>query len=235
MGIVRGDPGQSAVDDGADPVDRQRRLRHVRGHDDPGAGGRHHGGILLGGGQFAMQGAERKSAGGGGFLEPGEGAANFIGPGHEDQHVPGRPLSGIHALQRVDGEVPGVRPVRRRAGEVVDIHRIPSPFALQGHARGQVRFQRLDAERGRHDADPQVGPGCILQTQRQREGQVAVQVALMKLVEQNRMHPGQIRIALHLPELLRYRIHARGCLIHLLQLLRSFLELVIALVRQPHC
>ena len=60
--------------------------------------------------------------------------------------------------------------------------------------------QRPGIERRRHHHELQIGPEPLLQFQRAREGDVAVEMPLVKFVEDDRTDAAQLRIGEHLPQ-----------------------------------
>ena len=74
--------------------------------------------------------------------------------------------------------------------EVLDGHVEAAPLRAEGGG-AQEGGHRRGVERGRHGHQPQVGPAGALQAAQQRQGQVAVQVALVELVEQDGADAGE--------------------------------------------
>ena len=193
-------PRQPAVDHRRHPVDRQRRLRHVRRHDDfPRLIARHRPVLLLRR-QLAVQRITHK------IPQPPRGldrlhrAVDLIGPRHEHQHVAPRrrvrhalALRRRHVPHRVVFEI-------HRLRQILDPHRITPPLRHQHVARREITFQHPRIERRRHHHDLQVGPRRLLDLHRARQRDIPVEVPLVKLVEHDRADPAQRRIERHLPQ-----------------------------------
>ncbi len=74
------------------------------------------------------------------------------------------------------------------------------PARSEHRARREIFFQFVRLERGGHDDQFEIGSLCFLQLQRAREGDVAVEMAFVEFVEENRRDAAQLRILQQLAE-----------------------------------
>ena len=181
--IIARPAGETAVDDDADVVERQAGLGNCAGQHQLARAGRWRGerGALDGGVDLAVEAVEdhvvgqRVKRGRGAFDlgdsgEKGEQRSAMIGQCAADR--------GGHLRFDPRGRVaPGVGGGQREALALADDHRrvaqqLAEPFAI---------------ERRRHRDQPQIGPQRC-RVERQGEREVAVETALMDLVEQHRRH-----------------------------------------------
>ncbi|GAO02033.1 hypothetical protein PSR1_00900 [Anaeromyxobacter sp. PSR-1] len=190
-GRVRGDPGEAGVHHRHHAVDGDRGLGHVGGEDHLAARSRPHRAILLLRRQVAVQRQHVHAGAGGPGGERLAGAADLGRAGQEHEHVavqalavqaPHRPR---HALLQ-----PQVR--RRRLLRREVLHRdLEAPPLRAERRRAQERRHRAGVERGRHRDELQIGAGRALEPPEEREREVALQVALVELVEHHRADAGE--------------------------------------------
>ena len=184
-GIETRHPCQSAIDHPRDPVDREGGLRDVRRDDHLAAPSGRDRRILFRGGKFSVEGQDR-DLGGKSDPERRDGPGDLVGAGHEDQQVPaGFPE---HRLGRLRGEVPRFF-VSGFAVEVGDLDGMGPAGGTQDRAGGEVLLQGGGVERRRHHHDLQVGSSCFLKDECLCQRDIAVEVALVKLVKDKGGHP----------------------------------------------
>ena len=148
-----------------------------------------------------MQRQEQCALGGGGLAQGVNGALDFVGAGHEDQRVAGILSFAGGALVGLGGGVPRrVAVGMQRLGKVLDRNRKRAALGMDVRARFEIGLEQVRVERGRHDDQQQVGPRGFLELQRLREGDIAVDVALVEFVEQDRGHARQIGLRQHLAQ-----------------------------------
>ncbi len=126
-------------------------------------------------------------------------AADFGKAGQEDQCVAS--LFGDrlqHGLGDAILDALGRAP--RGIAEMTECHRKDAPFAADLRGIRQQRADRRDVERRRHDQQAQIGAQARLGFQRQRQREIAVERALVKLVEHDRSDAFELGIALQLPQ-----------------------------------
>jgi hypothetical protein len=70
----------------------------------------------------------------------------------------------------------------------------------QQYARLQILLHRGDIQRRRHDDDDEIGTRGLLDLQRARQSDVAVKMALVKLIEEERADALQSRVGQHLAQ-----------------------------------
>ena len=123
------------------------------------------------------------------------GAANFRRPRQERQH-----RTGIGAQRHRDG----IRhlPLQRRIGlaaEIAGLDRKGAAFACDHRRVAEQLCHPRAVERRRHHQDAQILAQAGLRVARQREAEIGIERALVKLVEQHRGDAGQFRIVENLP------------------------------------
>ncbi len=182
---MAGHARQAAVDDGGDALDGHRALGDVGGKDDLALAGGLDGAVLLLGREVAVQGKHQQAGAGGDAFAGSRGAADLGCARQEDQHVPIQPV----ANQRLQGSCHLLLQRRRRSRGVSDRNGELAAFGAQHRAAAQKRRHRPGVHRGRHHHQPQVGPRGLLEPPQQRQREIALQVALVKLVEHHRGHP----------------------------------------------
>ena len=199
--VETGDARDAGVDDQAHAVDGQRGLGDVGADDDlPLAGITRDGGVLFGGREFAVERQREPVAQARVVADFVERAADLVRAGHEDERVAFRKRPG-EAGQLLGGEFPRGDAVERRgAGEVLGRDRERPPAGGQRLAGGEVFFQQAGFQRGGHDDQLQVGTGRFLDAERAGEGDVAVEVAFVEFVEEDRADAAQRRVAEHLAQ-----------------------------------
>ena len=137
--------------------------------------------------------------------------ADLVRAGHEHEQVAGvSPATRSHSPRR---DLPHRLVLEINASsQVLDSHGKAAALRHQHIARREIILQRAGIERRRHHDDFQVGPVRLLNLQRTRERDVAVEMALVKLVEHDRRDAAQRRIERHLPQQdpLRYEPNPRA-------------------------
>ncbi len=190
VGVEAADPRQAAVDDRAHAGDGERGLGDIGREDHPLARARAQGALLLLQGEPAVQRQDLGVAAGG---QRSGGRADLAHPGQEDQDVA--------AVRLAQGLAHRVGDLRAQAGVARDAavaqrHRMrPAAGADHRSAIEEARHRRrIHGRRHHHQREvlahraPELGqPG---------EGEVAVEVALVELVEDHRLHPVEVGIVL---------------------------------------
>ncbi len=111
-------------------------------------------------------------------------------PGEEDQHVAGGSLVHQPSNGRCHPILQAVVAGRVGGGEVLDRDLEEASLGTHG-GRVEEAGHRPGVERGRHGHQPEVGAGGLLEAAEERQCQVALQVALVELVEHDRADAGQ--------------------------------------------
>ena len=124
-----------------------------------------------------------------------DGALNFISPGHKDQHIA---LAALKVLRNgICRRFPnGI--IFRIMREMADFDRKHAALGCQDFRRLEVLLEFRAVERCRHDNDFQVRADCVLQIESPRESDVAIEVALVKFIEDQCGNPSQLRVCQHL-------------------------------------
>ena len=199
MRVVARHAGEAAVDDGRHAVDGERGFRDIGRDDDLARVVARHGPILRIRRQLAVQRQHQAIAQRLFVLHRLHRPADLVGAGHENQQVARRPRR--HPRARARRHLPHRLAVEVDAlGQVLDADREHATLRREHLARREVIPEFAGIEGGRHDNELQVGPDRLLDLQRPREADVAVEVPLMKLVEDNRAHSAQHWLVRHLPQ-----------------------------------
>jgi hypothetical protein len=149
-----------------------------------------YGAILLGRRQVAVEGEEREVMldrdGLEGFLR----APDLRGAGQEDKYVAVWLLAHgcAHGSRDLECERPIIWALR-----VLGLHFEHAAFGAQSRS-AQVVGDRLRAQCRRHHDDTKVGPACPAKTPYERESNVTVKMAFVKLVENDRRRSPKLRI-----------------------------------------
>jgi hypothetical protein len=182
---------ETAVDHHRDAVERDRGLGDAgREHNPPAPFGvAADRGALRGGLDLAVERQDRYC--GQPIGEPLARAFDLADAGEEGEHVafllaPGRQDRARH---RLIGAHLGT------AAEPFDPKRVRPPFALDHRRITHERGEAGAVDRRRHHDDPQVLAQHRLAFKRQREAEVAVEVPLVRLVEQHRRDSCQLLVA----------------------------------------
>ncbi len=158
------------------------------------------GGVLVGGREFAVERHGEPPTQARVVADFAQGPVDLVRAGHEHERVAFR-VRGGETGQFLGGEFPGGDAVERRgAGEVFDVHRVRAATGNERFARREVFAEDGCFQRGRHDDEPQVGPGGFLDLQGAGEGDVAVEMAFVELVEENRRDARQCGVGEHLAQ-----------------------------------
>ena len=191
VGIVTRDAGQAAVDHTPDAVDGERGFGDIGGDHDLALFVAGHGGVLVARRQFAVQGEQQEAARLVAAPQRLDGLGNLKAARHEDQHVSltagadkvaeRRRLLPHRALVEVTG-----------GGGEFDLDRVRAPLGFKHAAGLEVLFERRGVERRRHDEELDIGAGGVLQVQGTGQRDVAVEMALVELVEDDGRDPAQV-------------------------------------------
>ena len=153
---------------------------------------RANGSVLRGGGKLAVQRSKEKVTLGGERRRSVHRFADFGSTGQKDQNV-SADFSGQELPHRRH-HLRFERTIIRR-GCILDGHLEELAFARDDGHVAEVSGDRGGVERGRHHHDLQIGPRGLAESPQQREGQIALQMTLVKLIEHDRSNPAQQRIA----------------------------------------
>ena len=179
--IVRGDPREARVDDGAEAVDGDAGLGDVGGEDDLPAILRPHGAILFGDGQRAVERQNEEIFGAGDRREGLACATDLEGAGQEHEDVAVEPFGDELADRARD-----LRLERALValGQVLDRDVEAAALALDdlGSEEGG---HRLGVEGGAHRDELEIGARAELEAAEERERDVGREAALVGLVEED--------------------------------------------------
>ncbi len=185
---------QSGIDDDPHPVERQAGLGDRGGEHELACASwrRAYGGALLGGIEAAVQAVERHI--GGQAVEPLGGTLDLCDAGQEGEQAAlclvgeRGPDRGGHRILNALGRV---------AAEVAQFDGVAAAGALdQRRPLADQPGEALAVERRRHRQQPEVRPKRRLRVERECEAEIAVEAALMHLVEQHGGDTGQVGIGL---------------------------------------
>ena len=183
------DASQAAVDHADHAVDRHRGLGDVGREDHLALAGRAHRAVLLVGRQVAVQRQHREIEDRGDLGEVVLAAPDLAGPGQEHQHVTVEPV--LRDAADRGGDLAAERPI---VGLLDVLDRDLERPALGPHDRGaEERRDRLGVERRRHHHQAQLGPPRA-QPGDQRQREIAVEVALVKLVDDHAADAAQLAV-----------------------------------------
>ena len=184
-------PRQAAIDDDAHAVDGQAGFSDACGEDDLATPLRigPDGGALIGGVERSVQWQDADCRG----QTLGQalaGALDLSDTGQEGEQV--ALLFGQRPLDRAGHVI--LDPPLGTATEMDMLQHMAAPRALDHRASVHQGGKARAIERGGHGEQPQIGPERGLRFQRQRQTEIAVEAALMHLVEQHGGNAGQLRI-----------------------------------------
>jgi hypothetical protein len=199
-GVVAGDTGQATIDDQPDAVDGEGCFGDVGGDNDLRAVVTGDGGVLIVRREFAVQREEQVVTGFRELTEGGEGLVDLVASRHEDKDIPARPGTAM-AGEGLRGQVPdrgcgGARTARK----VADVDIEHAAGRSQDCARVEIGFEHAGVERGGHDEEDEVGPHGLLEFEGAGEGDVAVKMSLVELVEDESPDTGQCGLLDHLTQ-----------------------------------
>jgi hypothetical protein len=117
-----------------------------------------------------------------GALQGSGGSADFGGSGEEDEDV------SVEWQEAVDGGGDLILEKRGGVGRVVDLQREELAFGAEDGAVVEVSRDGCGIERGGHDDEPDAG------ALEKGEGEVGIEVALMKFVEDDDVDAAQVRV-----------------------------------------
>ena len=188
---------EAGIDDDAHAVDGEAGLGEVRGDDDLAAPLRVglQGGVLGGSREVAVERQHDEALRRQDGLQRRGHAADFAGTGQEREGVARVRLERLHDAVGHLARERGRARARRRRG--VDGLHVEHAAGCAHEARVVEHApQRVGVERGRHHEQAQVRPQVPLALERQREPEVALQVALVELVEHHAGHALERGVAL---------------------------------------
>ena len=126
-------------------------------------------------------------------VEPLGGALDLGDAGQEGEHAArlfAQRACGSRRRSHPRSALPRPRPRWR------SVERIAPALALDHRRIAHQRREARAVERRRHRHEAQIGPQRALRVERQREPEIAVEAALVHLVEQHRRNAGQLGIGL---------------------------------------
>ena len=194
--VVRGEPGQAAVDDGAHALDGQRGLGDVGREDDLAPIRRLQGPVLFVARQAPMQRQDEQILTDRDRFQPASGAADLLHARQKDKDVSAGNLGGFQGQGVLHGATHflGQRRANRGRREIGDFHRKGPPLGPQRRATAQKRGDRPGIERCGHDHDTQILAHGGLHLSKQGQSQVGGKTAFVELVEDDRAHAFEERV-----------------------------------------
>ncbi len=187
------DARQAAVDHDLDSIDRERSFGHVRRDDGPAFLIMGERGVLLRRRQFAVERQDDKSIAHPRSADGGDGPADLVFSGHEDEHVAFGPRRD--AFEFIRGQIPDrIAVAADRFRQVFDRDRKGAAARSQDGARLQIFLQKARIQRRGHDGEFEIGARRRLELEGAGERDVAVEMALVKFIEENRGDAAQLRI-----------------------------------------
>jgi hypothetical protein len=176
-GGVSGDAGEAAVDDRADVLDGDGAFGDVGGEDYLAALRGGDGAVLLLGRLVAVERKERPAVTAGKGVAGGLRAADLVGSGEEDEDVTGRIAKTVKGAG--DLLLDGRGGVRR----VLDLEREVAAFGAENASAAEKAGDGRGVEGRGHDDEAEIGARGLLEAAEEGEGEVAFEVALVELVE----------------------------------------------------
>ena len=192
-GRVPRDAHEAAVDHGDDAIDGDARLRDVRREDDLALAGCADGAVLLCRREVAVERQEREVVLARELRAALECAPDVGGAGEEDEDVSVESVETGRDERTHRGRDLQLEPAIVGAREVLDRDVEAFPFGAD-HSAAEERRDRRGVERRRHGGEAEVGAACLLETPQECERDVALEVALVDLVEQHRSHAAKGRV-----------------------------------------
>lgn len=192
-------PGEARVDDDPHARHRQGRLRHRGRQHDPAYVGRPGEHRVLHDGRGAPVHLEHLC------VDPGElpgHPRDLPDTGQEAEHVPlpfreGPPYGRRHMRQQRRIHAHPVRRLHRPGGRRPDdLHRVRDPLGLDDRRIAQQPRPPLRVRRRRGGHQPQIGPDRLPYVEEEGGHRVGVQMALMALVDDHHVDPGQLLVPL---------------------------------------
>ena len=169
------------VDDGGDAFHGERGLGDVRREDDAPPRAGPEGPLLYVERLVAVQGEHVEVVRGGERADRLGGPANLRRAGEEDEHVPGI----IEDAAERPRDAPRDVPIGARLVVVLDGDREGAPFSGQDDGVAERPGERVRVECRGHDGQAKVGAHGVLELAHHGEGDVALEMALVELVEHN--------------------------------------------------
>jgi hypothetical protein len=200
IGVVTWNTSKATVDDAADAVDGKGGFGDVGGDDDFAFVVACHSGVLIVGRKFAVEGKEDEAPGFVGVTDGFDGLGNFEASGHEDENIAF--CSGQDEVaERLGGLVPdGSFVYVTRRGGIPDIDGVSATLRFNNAAGLEVIFEARGVERGGHNENLEVGTFIFLQVECAGEGDVAIKMALVELVKDERGDAGKFLVLNDLAE-----------------------------------
>ncbi|OQC55381.1 MAG: hypothetical protein BWX54_01980 [Verrucomicrobia bacterium ADurb.Bin018] len=162
--------------------------------------------------QFAMQRQQQRALGGRRMAQGFDGALDFVGPGHEDERIAGGFAGACGTFVGGGRGIPWRIVVRVQGlGQMFNRDRKGATVRMQVGAGFEIRLQQARIQRGGHHHQQQIRAGGLLQTQRLRQGDIAIDVALVEFVEQDGGHPRQSRLGEHLAQQNAFGFKMNAC------------------------
>ena len=196
--IVAGDAGQSGINNMPDAVDRDGGLGDIRGDDDLADRLRGEGRVLVFGTQFTVQWKQRKRLTDSLCPDLRDGRLDLTHARHEDEDVP-----GLAREDQIGHDLGGDLRGRAFIGsrQKADLDGEHLPFGDDDGTGAELRMGEVvgdgfGIQRGRHDDEPEVGPGRLLDALCEGERDVAEQAAFVEFVEDQHADVGQRGIIL---------------------------------------
>ena len=190
--VIARAPRETRVDDDGDIVEGDAGLGDGAGQDQlaSSGGGRGECSALRGGVDLAVEAV--KDDAGRKLAKRGGGALDLGDPGNEREQRAG--VLGQRAADRGGHLRLDLR--GRVAADVVEGEGEAAAFALDQRRVSQQTGEAPAFESGGHGEEAQVGTKCACRVERQRDREVAVETALMDLVEQHRRDASEFGIGL---------------------------------------
>src|SRR5207253_1271565 len=112
----------------------------------------------------------------------------------------------------IGSEIPDRRRIAAEtAWKIVDRDRKRSSFRSQNSAGRQILLENTRIERGRHDNNEQIRPALLLNVQGASQRDVAIQVTLVKLIEDDGLDSGKLWIVDQLPQENAFGLELDAC------------------------
>ena len=199
MRVEAGDAGETGVDHRADARNGQGSLGDVGRDDHLAAGAWLDRPILLFRRKLAVERQDIDAAGLGEIPHRTDGPHDLIGARHEDQDIAFGFLTEDTSYLFRRGIPDGTGRITREMG-VFDLDRISAAVGGQSLGGAEPFRDALGIEGRGHRHDQQVRAMRLLQTTRERERHVGVQVTFMEFIEHHRADTLELGVRGHLPE-----------------------------------
>ena len=183
--VVVRDARRAAVDDGLHSLDGQGGFGDVGADDDLRLLTGRDGGVLILRREFTMQRHHAAAACKGAALDRGDGLADLVAAGHEDEHVAAEAGRVRQIFTGAGGLIPdrlGIPGFELKRRLVTHLHGEGAAFGFEQLAGLHEVHQRSWHEGGGHDDDLQIRPP-LLQSPRKGQHEVAVEMTLVEFVD----------------------------------------------------